>query len=119
MMLGQFAPGFPGRGAARPDFVQQLHFAIGIHALPESGMLVHRKLPLGGERFQHALLEADVVAVRWDAIERRLFEYEKAAVDPALRDLRLLAERADDAAVDRKLAVARRGMHGGHGREPS
>src|SRR5690242_12586290 len=106
----------PGCFALRHECVQQQALAISVHTLPEAVMVIGGKLVLLGELRQDVAFE-DHAGLGADIVEGRLLEHEIAAVDPAFVDLRLLREIGHRPFLDVDLAVARRRMDRGHGRQ--
>src|SRR5438477_544670 len=86
-------PGLPGRLVGVPEVLEQAHVAKRVHALPEALVLVGRKLPLLGQSLERLALKERAVPI--DESRDLGLEHEEAAVDPALADLRLLGEMAD------------------------
>src|SRR5262245_57299048 len=55
-------PDSPGSGVLIPQSVEHLHFAVGVHALPESVVLVNRELALLRQLHQQACFQCFTVA---------------------------------------------------------
>src|SRR4029077_17758641 len=92
-VIHHLSPNFPGSRAALPQLVQEQRFAIGIHALPESVVLVNRQLSTFGQSAQQSSLQH--IGVVLDQIQHSWIERKEAAIDPAFRGLRLLTKQLD------------------------
>jgi hypothetical protein len=86
------------------DAYSKLHFAISIHALPETLMLVDPELLRFCKFDQQTCLEALVAAL--NQLKHRAFENEKATVDPAALNLWFFSKQFDIPIFDLELTVA-------------
>src|SRR2546423_12420585 len=96
-------PDFPGRLPARPFLFERTAFAHRVHRTPVPLVLENGQLAFTREAFERFALQD---RVRTDVIERLPPEDEKAAVDPALVELGLLAELLGQIASNVQLAEA-------------
>src|SRR4026208_1259467 len=92
------SPHLPGSVAAGPQLSQQLLFAIGIHALPETTVNVGSDLAFSGEPigrllFEHTLIIGQIIA---DAF----VHHEETTVDEARLTFRFFLESGDGMAAE-------------------
>ena len=107
-------PHLPGGFAARPEAVERLELAVGVHAHPEVLVAVDGELAVAREPPQRRLLE-DQLGLVGQVVEDLALEDEEAAADEALGRRRLLVELGHHAVLHAHLAVARAGVDAGDG----
>src|ERR1019366_9880088 len=76
-----------------PHFVEYFHFAVGVHALPESGVRERPQLPSPRQSLHRLTFQHAVVAIEIRA--NGLLEDEEAATDEMRFPFRLLLEFSD------------------------
>ena len=108
-------PELPGRRPARPELLEQLLVAHGVHALPEAVVPVRHQLAVACELLERLTLPLGLVARH--VVEHARLEHEEGAVDPDLLDLRLLGELEDGVALEMEMAEPRGRPDDGDGRE--
>src|SRR4026209_2854023 len=102
-------PGRPGRVARVPQALEGPDVTQRVHALPEAFVSIGRELSIRGQALER--LDLEVAAVAAQGGEPPGLEHQKAAVDPALADLRLVFELADQVAVEAQVAESGGGTH--------
>src|SRR6185312_8523472 len=110
---GRSFPDLPGGIAARPEGLEAHFVAHGVHALPETVVLVGHELPVARQTLERLALEQRGIAR--DVIEHLRLENEEGAVDPCFPGERLLVEARDPVAVELQPAKTCGGTHGGDG----
>src|SRR5216683_1002224 len=83
-------PKLPRCSLAIPRLIENLHFPIGIHALPETCVPINRELTMVRQLGQEPGLKGRLVTV--DPVQHLRFKDEEATVNPSFLYLGLLLE---------------------------
>ena len=92
-------PYLPRRTSTRPQSLEELHVAKGVHALPESRVHVGRHLSFAGEPFEWPFFPNRHIAI--DVLENLSREYEVAGIDPSAISTWLLFEMRNAGLIHR------------------
>src|SRR4030065_623364 len=114
-IIGSPLPQLPRGVAPVPKVLEQPHVPDCVHALSEIIVSVGDELSLAGQTLQRLLLKKGRVSR--DIIDDARLEHEKASVDPAVADLRLLDELCDPVTPELERSETRGGPHRGHRRK--